>query len=65
MSNPTTKICPLLSQGTKLVYCNKECAWYCNDGIPSRCMIKDISWTLSRIEKKLEDIYVALPDEEL
>jgi len=28
-------------------------------------MIKDISWTLSRIENKLEDINLAMPNEEL
>lgn len=64
MSSITQKFCPLLSQGPDVVYCKKECAWYCDDGIPAMCMIKDISFALSRIEKKLKDIYIALPDEE-
>ena len=50
------KICPVMSTPDKQVPCNKDCAWYCNDGIPSMCMIKDISFTLSRIEYKLENI---------
>ena len=58
------KICPVMSSLEKQIPCTKDCAWYCDDGIPSRCMVKDISWTLSRIEKQLEDIYIALPDEE-
>ncbi len=63
MNNPEIKFCPMLSQGNNLVPCNKNCKWYCDDGIPSRCAVIDISWTLSRIEKKLDDIYMAIPDD--
>ena len=62
MNNSTNKICPLLSQGTELVPCNKQCAWYCDDGIPSICMVKDIAFTLSRIEHTLEDIKLLMPE---
>ena len=63
MSNPKSKICPLLSKGEELVYCTDQCAWYCNENIPSMCMMQDISWTLTRIEKNLENIFIAMPDE--
>ena len=62
--NKTIKFCPLLSKGTDLKPCDPNCAWYCDDGIPSICMIKDISFTLSRIEKKLNDVENSITDYE-
>ena len=50
------KICPVMSTPEKQVECTKECAWYADDIFPSMCMMKDISFTLCHIEKKLEDI---------
>ena len=64
MSNPTSKICPMLSKGKEIVYCNENCAWFSNDGIPSMCMMKDCLWTLNRIEQQLEKIFLAMPIEE-
>ena len=60
--NKYQKICPVMSTPDKEVPCNENCAWFCNDGIPSMCMIKDIAFSLSRIEQKLSDIHTALPD---
>lgn len=64
MSSPLSKICPLMSNGENIVYCNRDCAWFVNDTIPSMCMLKDISYTLYRIEHKLEDIQIMMPSDE-
>ena len=65
MSNPTSKICPMLSKGKELVYCNENCAWFSNDGFPSMCIMKDFLLTLNRIEKALDNIFIAMPTEDL
>ena len=56
------KICPVMSTPDKQVPCNKDCAWYCDDAIPSMCMLKDVSFTLNRIEHRLDDIESAIID---
>ena len=53
-----------MSTPDKKIQCTKDCAWFCDDGIPSRCIVTDIAFTLTHLEQKLDNIEDAINESE-
>ena len=62
--NENEKICPLMSTAEKFINCREDCAWFINDNqVPCRCTMMDAALTLTHIEKTLDDIHIAMPED--
>lgn len=51
MNNP--KICPLMSKGENIVYCNENCAWRIDNKFKPKCAIPQIVEALNDNTKSL------------
>lgn len=56
------KICPLMSKGENIVYCNENCAWRIDAGYTKKCAVTQIVEALDYNSEQTKNIFLAMPE---
>ncbi len=56
------KICPLMSKGENIVYCNENCAWKIDAGYTTKCAVTQIVEAIDVNSEQVNNIFLAMPE---
>ena len=56
------KICPLMSKGENVVYCQDNCAWKVDLGYATKCAVTQIVEAIDVNSEQVKNIFLAMPD---